>query len=178
MAIELRLSHAGNSSLPRLGSWLASQRNSARRVCRCDRRPGQRAYQRFVEQPIRAEHWILFSIESWSAWLTAAGSSGTRCSNSPGAKRPIARPVQKRSFRLDWPLLQQRVAELKAEPWSPFAERRNDEGRDLALYVTRALAATPWPSWANCLLPPSPKRWREPSAGSPSLPLRARFIRT
>jgi hypothetical protein len=51
---------------------------------------------------------------------------------------------------LDWPLLQQRVAELKAEPWSPFAERRNDEGRDLALYVTRALAATPWPSWANC----------------------------
>jgi hypothetical protein len=38
---------------------------------------------------------------------------------------------------LDWPLLQQRVAELKAEPWSAFADRRNDEGRDLALYVAR-----------------------------------------
>jgi hypothetical protein len=45
--------------------------------------------------------------------------------------------VQKRAFRLDWPLLQQRVAELKAEPWSTFADRRNDEGRDLALYVAR-----------------------------------------
>ena len=29
------------------------------------------------------------------------------------------------------------MAELKAQPWSAFAERRNDEGRDLALYVAR-----------------------------------------
>jgi hypothetical protein len=45
--------------------------------------------------------------------------------------------VQKRAFRLDWPLTQQRMPELKAKSRSAFADRRNDAGRDLALYVAR-----------------------------------------
>ena len=93
--------------------------------------------ERFVEQPIRAgtpdsildrvlERLVDGSREFRDQVLKLARGEATH--------RAAA---QKRAFRLDWPLLQQRVAELKAEPWSAFAERRNDEGRDLALYVAR-----------------------------------------
>jgi hypothetical protein len=61
--------------------------------------------------------------------LGLAGSQVLKLARGEATHRAA---VQKRAFRLDWPLLQQRVAELKAEPWSTFAERRNDEGRDLS----------------------------------------------
>jgi hypothetical protein len=45
--------------------------------------------------------------------------------------------VQKRTKRLDWVALQKALAELKGEPWEVFAERRGDDGRDLALLLAR-----------------------------------------
>ena len=43
----------------------------------------------------------------------------------------------KRASGLNWAALQQAVAELKGEPWEVFAERRGDDGRDLALLLAR-----------------------------------------
>jgi hypothetical protein len=45
--------------------------------------------------------------------------------------------VQKRAKHLDWVALQKALAELKGEPWELFAERRGDDGRDLALLLAR-----------------------------------------
>src|SRR5260370_26516917 len=45
--------------------------------------------------------------------------------------------VQQRANRLDWAALQQALAKLKGEPWEVFAERRGDDGRDLALLLAR-----------------------------------------
>src|SRR5258708_18590678 len=52
-------------------------------------------------------------------------------------EQALRQAVQKRATRLDWAALQQALAKLKGEPWEVFAERRGDDGRDLALLLAR-----------------------------------------
>ena len=97
----------------------------------------RRAYQRYVEEPIRTG--TLDSILDQVLERAVQGSPEFRAKMLELAKGEQAhrQAVQKRANRLDWAALQQALAELKGEPWEVFAERRGDDGRDLALLLAR-----------------------------------------
>jgi putative transposase len=97
----------------------------------------RRAYRRYVEEPIRAG--TLDSILDQVLERVVQGSREFRAKMLELAKGEPAhrQAVQKRATRLDWAALQQALAQLKGEPWEVFAQRRGDDGRDLALLLAR-----------------------------------------
>jgi putative transposase len=97
----------------------------------------RRAYQRYVEEPIRTG--TLDSILDQVLERVVQGSREFRAKMLELAKgeRAHRQAVQKQSTRLDWAALQHALAELKGEPWEAFADRRGDDGRDLALLLAR-----------------------------------------
>jgi putative transposase len=97
----------------------------------------RRAYQRYVEEPIRTG--TLDSILDQVLERVVQGSREFRVKMLELAKgeRAHRQALQKRATRLDWATLQQALAKLKGEAWEVFAERRGDDGRDLALLLAR-----------------------------------------
>jgi putative transposase len=97
----------------------------------------RRAYQRYVEEPIRTG--ALDSILDQVLERAVQGSREFRAKMLELAKGEPAhrQAVQQRATRLDWAALQQVLAQLKGESWEAFAERRGDDGRDLALLLAR-----------------------------------------
>ncbi len=97
----------------------------------------RRAYQRYVEEPIRTG--TLDSILDRVLEQVVQGSREFRVKMLELAKGEQAhlQAVQRRATRLDWAALQQVLVELKGEPWEVFADRRGDDGRDLALFLAR-----------------------------------------
>ena len=65
-----------------------------------------------------------------ASWLAALRRQlhGDACEQ--GALQPLA-------IRPDWERIRQAVEQVQGEPWTQFAERHGDVGRDLALYVLR-----------------------------------------
>jgi hypothetical protein len=117
-------------------AWLTTQTlmDDFERTTQGQRR---RAYQRYVEEPIRTG--TLDSILDQVLERVVQGSREFRAKMLELAKGEHAhrQAVQKRATRLDWAALQQALAELKGEPWEVFAERRGDDGRDLGLLLAR-----------------------------------------
>jgi putative transposase len=97
----------------------------------------RRAYQRYVEEPIRTG--TLDSILDQVLERVVQGSREFRVKMLELAKGEQAhrQALRKRATRLDWATLQQALAKLKGEAWEVFAERRGDDGRDLALLLAR-----------------------------------------
>jgi REP element-mobilizing transposase RayT len=96
-----------------------------------------RAYQRFVEEPIRTETLDAVLDQAWEGTVYGTREFRARMLKLARGEKAQRRAAQKRVNRLDWDSLRQLVAELKGEPWEDFVDRRGDDGRDLALYVAR-----------------------------------------
>jgi REP element-mobilizing transposase RayT len=96
-----------------------------------------RAYQRFVEEPIRTGTVDSVLDQTWEGAVYGPREFRVKMLQLARGEKAQRRAAQKRVNRLDWDSLQQLVAELKGEPWEDFVDRRGDDGRDLALYVAR-----------------------------------------
>jgi putative transposase len=97
----------------------------------------RRAYRRYVEEPVRTG--TLDSILGQVLERVVQGGREFRAQMLELAKGEEAhrQSVQRRATRLEWNALQQALAQLKGEPWEVFADRRGDDGRDLALLLAR-----------------------------------------
>jgi putative transposase len=98
----------------------------------------------FLRSYALSSYPVYIGTQPRSAWLTTQTLLGDFEGSTEGRRLELAKgeqahrqAVQKRANRLDWAALQQALAKLKGEPWEVFAERRGDDGRDLALLLAR-----------------------------------------
>jgi len=96
-----------------------------------------RAYQRFVEEPIRTGTVDSVLDQTWEGTVYGTREFRAKMLKLARGEKAQRRAAQRRVNRVDWDSLQQLVVELKGEPWEDFVDRRGDDGRDLALYVAR-----------------------------------------